>query len=115
RSERVGRIHQDDVVGLVDVLHILDGVGDVELDLGVVELAGQLGQELPGDLDHLLVDLDHLHPLHFGVLDGLAHGAAVAAAHHQSRVGVAVDGHGDVDLHSLLDALPTYSCEYYTS
>lgn len=53
----VGGVGDDDVEGVLVVIKELEAVADVDLDLGVVEASGHVGEVLLGEADDGLRDV----------------------------------------------------------
>lgn len=105
RAERVRRIDDDEVVGVLRVAHILEAVLVVDHDARVAETPRRLRQVLLADLDDELVDLDEVNVAHRRIAQELAHRAAVAAADDEDVVHVGIDAHRHMRDHLVVDEL----------
>ncbi len=84
RPDRVGEVHDDEVVAHVCRAQVREPVADRHLEPRIVEDAAvDLGELRPGHLDHVRIELRHVDYLEGAVLEKLLRGSAVAAADHE--------------------------------
>jgi len=101
----VGRVGDDDVELVLVVVEELEAVADVDLDLGVVEADGHVGEVLLGETDDGLVNVAENGLLDAVVLDNLSEDTAITTTNDKNLLGVGVRVHGEVGDHLLVGEL----------
>ena len=104
-AERVGGIHDDQVIRILKPADVFQTVLVVDVHPGIVQLAGGLGQVFPADLHHLGVDLHHVDGFDLRVAGQLPDHAAVPGADHQHPPHMRVYRHWHMGDHFVVDEL----------
>ena len=103
RAERVGGVHDDEVVFFFAPADELERVLKVDVHPAVVHPAGVAGQIGAAGLHHLGVHLHQVDALHPVVAGQLPHHAPVSGTDDQDILGLLVDRHGHMHDHLVID------------
>ena len=105
RTERIGGIHDYNVILVCTSADKLHAVLVVYVNSRIVETAGCSGQVLLADLHNKLVYLHKVYALNRGIARKLADNAAVACADDKYILGIRVYSHRHMSYHLMVDEL----------
>lgn len=107
RALGVRGVSDDDIKGVLVLSQELEAVANVDLDTGVVEANGHVGEVQLRDTGDSLVNVAEHGLLDTGVLDDLTENTTVTAANDKNLLGVGVGVEGEVGDHLLVSELIT--------
>jgi len=109
RSNGVGRVGDNNIKGVDLVFQVREAVTNVNVNLGVLETNGHVGQVLLGNTGNSLVDFAKNNFFNTVVLDDFTEDTTVTTTNNKNLLGVGVRVHGQVSDHLLVRELITFS------
>lgn len=102
RTDRIGGVDKDDIVGVGAFLEEDDAIAKVHGDAGVGQSSTDLGEEFLGEADDLFVKFDEIDRFDLGIAKEFADRSAVSAADHEDAFGIGVATNSGMSEHLVV-------------
>ncbi len=102
RSDRIGGVNEDDIVGVGAFFEEDDAIAKVHGDAGIGQSSADLGEEFLRDANDLFVKFDEIDRFDLGIAKEFANRSTVSTTDHEDAFGIGMAAHSGMSEHLVV-------------